>query len=176
MKQRKIGKALAVAVIILFMGVGIQPAIATIEPKTSDNYEDCNLCTKKVSKQHLVLIESLLNTLDTFVNKLSVKTKHNPIIEMKYQEFSKRFSFVKEIYMDYMLYWDFPVLLLLHLCICSILLILEVSLFAIVFYAWYFEIDYDFPIMNAMIDILATLSILLYCPGSDPPHSFLLFN
>ncbi len=33
MKQRIISKGLAVAVILLFLGVGIQPAIATVEPK-----------------------------------------------------------------------------------------------------------------------------------------------
>jgi hypothetical protein len=43
MKKIKIEKGLAVIAIILFVGMGIQPAIATVEPKTIDvNDDGCN--------------------------------------------------------------------------------------------------------------------------------------
>ena len=56
-------KSLVVGVIILFVGVGIQPAFA-VSPDTSESEDDCNLCAKKVSKSHLILIESLLNRVE----------------------------------------------------------------------------------------------------------------
>jgi hypothetical protein len=54
MKQKIICKTLAVAVIILFIGVGVQPVIATVEPKTSDN-GDCDICPS---------LEDLFNSKD----------------------------------------------------------------------------------------------------------------
>ena len=56
-------KSLVVGVIVLFIGVGVQPAFA-VTPDTSDSEDDCNLCAKKVSKSHLILIESLLNRVE----------------------------------------------------------------------------------------------------------------
>ena len=65
MKEKNIGKALAVAVIILFIGVGVQPTFAVdVSTSNSDNEANCNLCAKKVSKSHLILIKSLLNRLE----------------------------------------------------------------------------------------------------------------
>lgn len=75
---------LAVAVILLFIGVGIQPAIAKLSIiTTSDNEDDCNLCPK-VSNQHLVRLKSLISRLETLNTKLSVLSKHYPEFEGKY--------------------------------------------------------------------------------------------
>ena len=43
MKQRIICKTLAVAVILLFIGVGVQPAVA-VTPDTSNSEDDCDIC------------------------------------------------------------------------------------------------------------------------------------
>ena len=43
MKQRIICKTLAVAVILLFFGLGVQPAIA-ITPNTTESEDDCDIC------------------------------------------------------------------------------------------------------------------------------------
>ena len=59
MKQRIICKTLAVAVIILFLGVGVQPAIA-VTPETTDIEDDCNLCPKKHNKPVICTILFLL--------------------------------------------------------------------------------------------------------------------
>ena len=70
---------LVVGITILFLGVGIQPAIAVI-PKISDGEDYCDICPKKISKSHLVLIESLLNRLENYNYQLSEFTKKNPEI------------------------------------------------------------------------------------------------
>jgi hypothetical protein len=92
-----IKKILALGIIILFLGVGIQPAIATIEPETSDSDDDCNLCTKKVRKSHLVLLKSLLNRLEKYANQLSDISKQYPEFEDKYQELTEKITIFHEI-------------------------------------------------------------------------------
>ena len=89
MKPRIICKCLAVAVILLFIGLGVQPAIA-ITPNTSDSEDDCNLCPKKISKLPLSLIEKLLDRREKYNNHLSVLSKYCPELEDKYQDFYYR--------------------------------------------------------------------------------------
>lgn len=48
MKQRIICKALAVAVILLFIGMGIQPAVATVEQETIENNNDAKPSQSKI--------------------------------------------------------------------------------------------------------------------------------
>ena len=86
MKQRTICKSLAVAVILLFISLGIQPVIA-VNKDTSDSAEECNLCPK-LSKQHIDRIKRLLDRLEKYDNELSVFSKLNPEFEEKYQEIS----------------------------------------------------------------------------------------
>ena len=89
-------KPLVVCVIVLFIGVGIQPAIATIENNSIEKDEDCNLCAKKVSKSQLLLLKSLLNIIDRQINKLSIISKQNPILEKKYPELFTKITILKE--------------------------------------------------------------------------------
>jgi len=58
------------------------------------NEDDCNLCAKKVSKSHLVFIKSLLDRLEKYDNQISELSKPNPQLEEKYQELSKRITFL----------------------------------------------------------------------------------
>ena len=102
-------KILVVGIIVLFIGVGIQPAIA-VKPDTSEGEDDCNLCAKKLSISHLVLIESLLNRLEKIDYELSLITKLNPTIEEKYKVISNRISEIKEINIDNILQWEFPII------------------------------------------------------------------
>ena len=155
-------KALIVfGITILFLGVGIQPGFAVnVSTSISGSEEDCNLCPKKVSKSHLVLIESLLNKLDTLVNSLTVISKYNPIVEKKYQELSNKFLILKEIIVDNNKISNFPV-------ICTILGILFI-LYAI---TEFIPIDYDFPFMKVIFyqwEIGLTFNCFWYEPG--PPH------
>jgi len=78
---------------ILFLGLSINPAIA-VNPVSSDNEEDCSIC-QPVSKQHLVLIKSLINRLETLDYKLSLLSKLNPELEEIYPEVSERISILQ---------------------------------------------------------------------------------
>ena len=91
----RIKNGLVVGVILLFVGISIQPAIA-VNPIPSDNEEDCNICPK-VSKQHRILIKSLLNRLDKYENQLSVLYKLNPDIEEEYQGLSDKILMLKQL-------------------------------------------------------------------------------
>jgi hypothetical protein len=79
----RIKNGLVMVVFLLFVGVAVQPSIA-VNPISSDNKEDCNLCPK-VSKPYLVRVKRLLNRLET------------PIFKEKYQELSDRIITLKEM-------------------------------------------------------------------------------
>jgi hypothetical protein len=141
-------------IVILFLGVGIQPAIA-VTPNTSGIENDCNLCPKKVSKPSLVLIQSLLDRLKYYDNELSVLTKFYFRIGV-YKEISNRLIVLEEINIGGITYWDFPI-------ICPLLFILQLSLIALEFYSWYFGFHFDLPLVNVMIEILDVLGSALHC-------------
>ena len=168
MKHKTICNALAVAVIILFLGVGINPAIATVEPETSD--EDCNICPN-VSNQPIDRIKNLVDKIEKNKNKLSILSKNNPEVKAKYNEIYNRFLVLKEISENYIFYWDFPV-------ICSSLIILQYSLILVLIIAWfYIRIYHDFPLVEAMLGVMDGLGFVFNCPWYDPPpHSLLGFN
>jgi len=63
--------------------------------RTKNPNDDCDLCPK-VSNLHLVLIDRLVNRVETLKTELSVVSKLNPLIEEKYQELSKRITTFKE--------------------------------------------------------------------------------
>jgi hypothetical protein len=110
----RIKNALVVGVILLFVGVAVQPSIA-VNPISSDNEEDCNICPK-VSKTHLVRLKSLINRVETLDKKLSVVSKHNPESTEKYQEISDRITTIKEMSKELITDWKYPI-------ICSFLII-----------------------------------------------------
>jgi hypothetical protein len=97
---------IVVGIIALFLGLAIQPSVA-VQPDITESDKDCNLCAKKVSKSHLILIEILLNRLERYDNLFSVLSKRNPIIELKYKEISENIGILKE--MTDNINWDFPV-------------------------------------------------------------------
>ena len=74
-KPRLFYKMLVFGVIVLFIGIGIQPAFA-VTPDKSDNDDDCKLCPK-VSNLHFVRLKNLLNRVEKYDNILSVLSKHN---------------------------------------------------------------------------------------------------
>jgi hypothetical protein len=84
-------KTLVVVVIVLFIGIGAQPAVA-VTPNITDSDDDCNLCPKKVSKSHLVLIESLLNRLEKYDNNLYENKE--------YKEFKEELLYKKDFNKD----------------------------------------------------------------------------
>ena len=102
---------LVMVVILLFIGVAVQPSIA-VNPNSSDNKDDCNLCAKKVSKPYLVLLKSLINRAETLNNKLSVISKFHPKLTEEYQELLDKITTLKEMNKEYIsdVSWDFPVI------------------------------------------------------------------
>lgn len=113
-------KILVIGITVLFLGIGIQPAIAEIPlSNDSEDEEECDICPK-LNNIQLFKIKSLLLRLETLVNELSVISKKDPIVELKYQEFSKRFSVLKEINMDYMLYSFYSLCLLFQFIMISL--------------------------------------------------------
>ena len=95
MKERMLSKGLAVGVILLFIGISIQPAIA-VNPISIDSEEDCDICPS-VSKKHMIGLKSLINRGETLNNKLSVVSKHSSEVTDKYQELSDRIITLKEM-------------------------------------------------------------------------------
>ena len=91
-------KVLVVGVLVLFIGIGIQPAFA-VTP-TTDSNDDCNLCEKKVSKSQLTLLRNLLNWVEKYDTKLSILFKQYPEFNEKNQELSESISKLRDINND----------------------------------------------------------------------------
>jgi len=143
---------IVIGITIIFLGVGFQPAVG-FNPVVSN--DACNLCANIVSKSHLFLIQSLLDRLEYYDNELSVLTKFYPGFGI-YKEISNRLIVLKEINIEIITYWDFPI-------ICPLLFILQLSLIALEFYSWYFGFHFDLPLVNVMIEILDVLGSTLNC-------------
>ena len=93
MRNNWFRKGLVVGIIVLFIGVGFQPAFAnevSVTNKTSDFEEDCNC--NPVSNLHLIRLERLVNRLEIHTKILSVFSKYNPEFAEKYQEIPNRIS------------------------------------------------------------------------------------
>jgi len=96
MKQRMLSKGLAVAVILIFVGVGIQPAIATVETENIDteyydvNIEFCGLgknITVQLTKQQLDELYLLFETIREQLNNTesireTIKIYNEAIVEL----------------------------------------------------------------------------------------------
>ena len=140
---------LVMVVILLFVGVAVQPAIA-VNPIYSDNEDNCNICPK-VSKLHLVRLKSLIKRVEILNNKLSVMSKHNPEVADKYKELSDRITTLtdinKEVKTD-ATSWDFPIF-------CKFLEILAESVIAI----GYYGLDFIYGIL---VTLFPKLEYIIY--------------
>jgi len=94
MRTSCVKNGLVLGVILLFIGVVFQPSVA-VNPISSDNEEDCDICPK-VSNQHLVRLRSLIDKVETLNNDISLMSRLNPEVVEKYQELSDRI-------------WSFPI-------------------------------------------------------------------
>ena len=91
-------KILVVGVIVLFIGIGMQPAIANNVSitKTSYSEEECDICPK-ASKKHIERLINMLDRIEKYDYQLSEFSKINPELEDKYQELSKRITIFDEM-------------------------------------------------------------------------------
>ena len=167
MKYRIFRNALVVCIILLFIGVTVQPSIATIQPESidveysSDTEEDCNC--QPVSKSHLVLIEMLLKILEKYDNQLSILSKLNPEFEEKYQEVSERISTLQGLIRNDNFCNFLGVNIVIYLSIIGIsfskeLIIFDIildiifgTLFIITFTLWYKFCFEEYPYMDDRI-------------------------
>ena len=93
MELKRMKKALVVVVILLFLGVGFQPATAN-EISTNpifDVDEDCFEC-QPVSRVDLLKVKLLLIRLKSFTNVISSKYGYIPEVAEKCEEISDRIT------------------------------------------------------------------------------------
>ena len=112
MRTSCVKNGLVMVVILLFVGVAVQPGIA-VNLISTDNEEDCDICPK-VSKTHLVRLKSLIDKVETLNNNISLMSRLNPEVVEKYQELYERITTLKE--MNQILKPDYP-----YPIICNIL-------------------------------------------------------
>ena len=101
-------KGLVAGIIVLFIGIGVQPAFAVdinnVSP--SENIEDCNC--EVVDVYDIVRIKSLLyraerslNRVETLTKLIPVLSKNNPEVEVEYKKLLNDIDTFEEIY-DYL--------------------------------------------------------------------------
>jgi hypothetical protein len=114
-------KSLAVSVIVLFIGLGIQPAFA-ITSNSIESDDDCNLCPK-ASKKHIDRLINLLDRLERYDTQLSELFNQYPEFEEKYQEILVQFDVLSELNEINLpgQEWNYPI-------ICGIIGIIDISL------------------------------------------------
>ena len=150
---------MAVGIILLFIGVAVQPAFANEVSTTtsSDTEDECDICPK-ASKSHLVLIKSLINRVEKYDNQLSVSSKLNLEIGEKYKELSDRISSIIEIDNGLNTNGDYPI-------ICNILfLLIYGKLMQLIFISVFFQFLSEQPskLLSKIFYPLLNLWTLLY--------------
>jgi hypothetical protein len=93
MQKNKIGKILAVGIIIMFISVGVHPAFAvntrqSIVDKASE--DDCGC--EDIDKKQLDELEKQLNRLEVYSKLILVLSKHNPELSELSEELSNRIT------------------------------------------------------------------------------------
>ena len=166
-------KALVIGVILLFLGVGFQPALANEVSitETSDVDEDCLEC-QPVNRVDLLKVKLLLIRLEAITNVILSKYGHIPEVEEKCQEISENISILKELkegLNPVLPYQDIPP-------ICYILIPLFIVLMTLVEWFPHSEIPILKQILTvimltitAQFLIVLSLNILFDClpPGPD---------
>ena len=100
-KNNLFKKTLVFGIIILFIGVSIQPVFADDNKSSTDNTENENDCgCEVVSDAQHIRFEELLNRLEIYAKKLSLLFKDNPKIVEKCEELSKIISKIKSLNVD----------------------------------------------------------------------------
>ena len=110
-------KGLVVGVLILFLSVGLQPALANEVSitKTSESKGDCGC--QPVNRAELLRVKLLLIRIEAITNVILSKFGHIPEVAEKCQEITNRIETFKEMNNELKLsssLWDFQI-------ICSIL-------------------------------------------------------
>ena len=151
---------IAIGITFLFLGIAINPAIA-VDPISSDNEDDCNLCAKRVSKTYLVLLKSLLNRVETLDNKFSVISKYNPKVAEEYQELSDRIITLSD--MNKIL--NSNNLFNSTICVILTLIIVLYSIFILPLWILYrFSYNRELYLIREIVDKLLTIAFIPILP------------
>jgi hypothetical protein len=93
-------KIFVVGVIVLFVGIGIQPAFANVSnTMKSEKDDDCDICPK-ISNQEIVRLNSMIYKLRILNKTLSLLSSYNSKYKEKYQDFSNKISNIEELSND----------------------------------------------------------------------------
>lgn len=118
-------KIWVVGIVVLFIGVGVYPAVAVESKSSIDNKhseDDCGC--EVISNPNFIKIKGLLDRLEAYTKILLVLSKHNPEIAEKCQEISDRIITITDKYEELKteaLLDDYPI-------ICAILGIIYTSI------------------------------------------------
>jgi hypothetical protein len=157
-KQRVLYKFLIVGVIVIFIGVGVQPAVAVdVKNYISKNEKECDICPK-VSKSHIVLVDSLLNRMEKYDTQLSELSKYYPEFEEKYKKLSDIISTLPDVENEDLKStdWEFPI-------ICGILSVILETIFSFVYHVY--NNNFLKPIFIGIAIILQLFAMPLWIVG-----------
>jgi hypothetical protein len=143
MKERMLYKTLVVGVIVLFVGMGVQPAIATVQ------IEKETVIIQKIKTQ----IEGLKNKLDTIEKDENKLSELNAEYEEKFQELYDKITTVdKEINSkqlnDFTFIDNFGNITKLIIYIILYITIALFSIFIIIPLAWYIFVIMGWPLVT----------------------------
>lgn len=144
-------KVLVVGVILLFLSVCLQPALANEVPitETSEVEKDCGCQGVKIVE--LLRYKLLLIKTEAITNVILSNFGHKPEITKKCQEISYRVSVLREMINEFKpdTQWEnYPI-------ICSILLILIIQ--SLLLIECMFYITQIFPVLYNIYEIIAEL-------------------
>ena len=87
MVERMYKKGLVVGIIILFVGMGVQPALAVENKVSTDKVEDLEDCDcQEIDDEQLGILKKYLNRFESNIKKLSLLFKDNSEIANEYEE------------------------------------------------------------------------------------------
>jgi len=131
MQKKHTRGILAIGIVVLFIGVGIQPAFAVNTKQSMVNkvsIEDCGC--GEVSDTDLVKVDRLLNRVEVYSKLLLVLSKHNPELREMRGELSDQLANINKLYDEF----NTDILQQIKHPIC---IILE-PLYVIIFIIWVF--------------------------------------
>jgi hypothetical protein len=106
MVERWYKKGLVIGIIILFIGMGVQPAFA-VETKSPidsvEKVEDCDC--QQVSDINLVKLKGDLNRLKVYTRILSMSSELNPMVQRRIEQLENLLS---DLDNDNTRFWNFP--------------------------------------------------------------------
>jgi hypothetical protein len=110
MVERLFKKGLVVGIIVLFIGVGVQPALAVDTKQSIDDNKDeeCRECNE-VCDADLIKLKSLLNRIEQRTKLLLVLSKNNPEIKNNYDKLDDMISKLNTLGLREICIWLFNI-------------------------------------------------------------------